>query len=209
MKKQHVLFLLLAFLMASCGPTIYVAKDFEKERKKHKIIAVLPFDVSITQKKLPKDVTPEMIRKQEEEVGYSLQGHVYTYFLKRQGDYTIKFQDVDKTNVALEKAGIAYQDLRKKGKDELCKILGVDVVLSGQAMMSRPMSEGAAWAVGIVFGVWGSTNEVNASVTIHDSNADLLWKYDHTYSGSVGSSSESLAKSLMKNVSKKFAYKKK
>lgn len=209
MKKQHLLsLLLLAFLSSACGPTIYVAKDFEKERKKHKTIAILPFEVTVTQKKLPKDVTPEMIQKQAEQTGYNLQGHVYTYFLKREKDYTIKFQDIDKTNVALQKAGISYEDLRKKGKDELCKLLGVDVVLSGQAIMSRPMSEGAAWAVGLVFGVWGSTNEVNASVTIHDGNADLLWKYDHTYSGSVGSSSESLAKSLMKNVSKKFPYKK-
>jgi hypothetical protein len=204
--KRFLLLLPLLGVLASCGPTLYTAKDFEKERRQHKTIAVLPFDVTIRTKKLPKGVTQEQIKEQEKETGYNLQGHVYSYFLKRSDDYTIKFQDVDKTNSMLEKAGVTYEAMRGQGKDELAKLLGVDVVLSGKAEMSKPMSDGAAIAIGVVFGVWGNTNEVNASVTIHDSQADLVWKYDHTYSGSVGSSSESLARALMKNVSKKFPY---
>ena len=206
MKKVLLLLPFLAILMTSCGPTIYVAKDFEKQRKSHKTIAVLPFDVTISQKRLPKNVTREMVEEEEKSTGKNLQGHVYTYFLKNSDDYTIKFQDVDKTNSMLSAAGIDYDALATKSKDELAKLLGVDVILSGKAEMAKPMSDGAAIAIGLLVGFWGSTNEVNAAVTIHDAKSDLLWKYDHKYSGGVGSSSESLAKSLMKNVSRKFPY---
>ena len=75
--------------------------------------------------------------------------------------------------------------------------------------MSRPMSEGAAIAVGLLVGFWGNTNKVNATLTVHDSaEGKLLWKYDYAASGSVGSSSKSLSNALMRNASKKFPYRK-
>ena len=65
----------------------------------------------------------------------------------------------------------------------------------------------SAVALGVIFGVWGNTNQVNATLTIHDkTDSKLLWKYDYVASGSVGSSTESLSKALMRNASKKFPY---
>lgn len=204
-------FLLIIGTMISCGPTIYLSPDFNKIKSNHKTLAILPFNVSITAKKLPKDYTPEMIKEEEKNTGFSIQNHSYTYFLKESSKnrYTVNFQDIDKTNNLLNKAGIDYEKMRVYSKEELCNVLGVDAIISGKVTMEKPMSDGGAIAVGLIFGVWTSTNKVNVNMTIHNKkNSDLLWKYDWVAEGSVGSSSEQLTKGLMKNVSKKFPYQK-
>jgi hypothetical protein len=200
----------LAFF-TSCGPTIYQAPKFEKTKSKHKLLAILPFSVQIDSKKLPKNVSSEMIRDEEKNTGYSIQNHSYTYFLKEKSKkkYSVDFQDIDKTNALLSKSGISYEQLKDYSKEELCRLLDVDAVISAKVKLEKPMSELGALAVGILFDVWTSTNKVHVSMTIHDKlNSDLLWKYDWEAEGSVGSSSEKLTKSLMKNVSKKFPYQK-
>lgn len=197
--------------MASCGPEIYQASNFKEVKDQHKVVAVMPFEVTIESRKLPKGVTAEMIVDQQRDYGYGIQSDVYGYYLREmsKGKYTVNFQDVSKTNAILTQNGITYDELRLKSKDEICKLLGVDAVVSGKAIMSKPMSDGAALAMGLLIGAWGSTNSVNTSITIHEAKAgDLMWKYDYLASGSIGSSRQSLTNALMKNSSKKFPYKK-
>ena len=74
--------------------------------------------------------------------------------------------------------------------------------------MEKPMSEGAAVAVGLLVGAWGSTNKVETTINIHDGKTgNLLWKYDYEAQGTVGSSTTELVNALMRNASKKFPYK--
>ncbi len=81
------------------------------------------------------------------------------------------------------------------------------VMKAGSIYRELPMLAELAVGLGVLFGVWGSTNKVNATINIHENlNGDLVWKYDHEASGSVRSSAEKLAESLMKNSSKKFPY---
>lgn len=195
--------------LISCGPTIYKASNFESSKATIKTLAILPFNVSIDSKRLPKGTTIETLKESQEKTGYDIQNNAYTWFIQRQKDYSINFQDVDKTNALLKKNNISYEDIALQDKSELCKFLGVDGIISGKATMSKPMSEGAAVAVGLLIGAWGSTNKTTTTLTIHDTQGGLLWKYDYDASGSVGSSAESLTKALMKNASKKFPYKSK
>ncbi|GAB3203192.1 hypothetical protein ABID22_000990 [Pontibacter aydingkolensis] len=208
--KKFLLFALICVTLASCGPEIYQAASFKEVKNTHKTVAIMPFDVTIESRKLPKGVTPEMIQDQQRDYGYGIQSDVYGYFLKEmsKNKYTVNFQDVSKTNAILNSYGISYDDLRLKSKDEICQLLGVDAVVSGKAMMSKPMSDGAAIAVGLLVGAWGPTNTVNTTITIHEGSAgDLMWKYDYQASGSIGSSRQSLTNALMRNSSKKFPYK--
>lgn len=205
MKTTAVIFLLIT--LNSCGPTIYKASNFESSKATVKTLAILPFSVSIDSKRLPKGTTIETLKESQEKTGYDIQNNAYTWFLQRQKDYSITFQDVDKTNALLKKANINYDDIALQDKGELCKLLGIDGVISGKSTLSKPMSEGAAVAVGILVGAWGSTNKTTTTLSIHDTQGGLLWKYDYDASGSVGSSAERLTKSLMKKASKKFPYK--
>lgn len=201
------LFICLISAIYSCGPTIYKANNFEASRKKITTLAILPFSVSIESKRLPKGTTIETLKESQQKTGYEIQSNAYTWFLQRQKDYTVTFQDADRTNSLLKKANISYDDIAVQDKAEICKILGVDGVISGKASLSRPMSEGAAVALGLLVGAWGATNKTTTSLTIHDGAGSLLWKYDYAASGSVGSNAGSLTNALMRNMSKKFPFK--
>jgi len=208
--NKVIFFFTSMVILLSCGPQIYKASSLDQSKKKVKTIAIIPFVSTIDIKKLPKGVTAESIRESEEKTGYNVQSNVYSEFLKRMSkdEYTVKFQDVDKTNALLHKENIKYGDIALKDKAELCQLLGVDAVISGKILMSKPMSDGTAVAVAFIFGAWGTTNETKVTLTIHDKSGELQWKYDHLASGSLGSNPESLTKSLMKNASRKFPYKK-
>lgn len=178
---------------------------------KHKTVAIVPLDVIIESRRLPKGVTVEMIQQQQKDYGHGLQSDAYGYYLRQMSKdhYSVNFQDVTKTNALLADAGITYENLNSTSRDLICNILGVDAIVSGKATMSKPMSDGAAIAVGILVGAWGATNTINTSITIHEGErGDLLWKYDYAASGSVGSNRQSLSNALMRNSSKKFPYKK-
>lgn len=209
--KKILLVILIAVSFTACGPEIYTSASFKEVKAKHETLAIVPFDVLIESRRLPKGVTAEMVQQQQKDYGYGLQGDVYGYFLREmsKNKYTVNFQDVSKTNALLSEAGITYENLNTVSRDEICAILGVDAIISGKATMSKPMSDGAAIAVGLLVGAWGSTNSVNTSITIHEGEkGDLLWKYDYTASGSIGSSRKTLSNAIMRNSSKKFPYKK-
>ena len=210
MKKAHLILVSFIFFLASCGPKIYKSAEFDAALAKHKKVAILPADVSIQLRpNQAKNTTAEQLAELSQKTGFDIQDKMYSWFLRRSDkfDYTVSFQDVNRTNALLKDAGISYSDLASKDRAEIAKILGVDAVLQNRSRMEKPMSEGAAVAIGIVFGAWGNTNKVETTINIHDAQSgDLLWKYDYEASGSVGSSTTKLVDGLMRNASKKFPY---
>ena len=210
MKKAHLILASLVLLVASCGPKIYKSSEFDEALAKHKKVAILPADVSIQLRpNQAKNTTPEQMADLTQKTGFDIQDKMYSWFLRRSDKfhYTVSFQDVNRTNALLKDAGISYTDLASKDRAEIARILGVDAVLQNRSRMEKPMSEGAAVAIGVVFGAWGNTNKVETTINIHDSQSgDLLWKYDYEASGTVGSSTTKLVDALMRNASKKFPY---
>ncbi|MCX8020335.1 MAG: hypothetical protein N2747_07580 [Chitinophagaceae bacterium] len=69
------------------------------------------------------------------------------------------------------------------------------------------MSEAAALALGLTLGLFGNTNEVRASISIHDKkNKKLIWNYDHKFSGTFDSSPARLVDDLLRRASKRMPY---
>lgn len=62
----------------------------------------------------------------------SIQSSMYTFLLRKSTNSTVEFQDPDKTNILLEKAGVADK------LDEIAKVLGVDAVLRGKFETEQP-----------------------------------------------------------------------
>lgn len=209
MRKSHLLALPLVLLF-SCGPKIYKSSEFDAAFAKHKTVAILPAEVTTQLRpNQEKKLTAEQIQEMTEKTGYDIQDKMYSWFLRRSEKfhYTVTFQDVTRTNALLKDAAISYKDLPSKDRAELAKILQVDAIIQDKARMDKPMSEGAAIAVGLLVGMWGATNKVETTINIHDGkNGHLLWKYDYEAAGSVGSSTTKLVDALMRNASKKFPY---
>ena len=207
---KNLSFAVLTLLLFSCGPKIYKSSSFSTALARHKTVAILPAEVTMQLRpNEAKKISQEQLDDLASKTGYDIQEKMYGWFL-RKGDkynYTVKFQDVTKTNALLKQAGISYGDLKTTDRSKIAKVLGVDAVLQDRTTMEKPMSEGAAVAVGLLVGAWEATNKVQTTINIHDGNSgDLLWKYDYQASGSVGSSSTQLVDALMKNASKKFPY---
>lgn len=205
-RRLATILFVAATALSSCGPTIYKADGLEASKSKMKVLAILPFTISIDSKKLPKGATIETLKESEDKTGYDIQNNIYTWLLHRQKRYTVSFQDVDRTNALLKQAGISYDDIILKDKGDLCELLGVDGIVSGKATMSKPMSEGGAIALALLAGYGGNTNKITATLTIHNAQSALLWKYDYHVSGGLGSSAESISDKLMRKCSRKFPY---
>lgn len=208
--KQVIVYALLCLAIVSCGPQIYKASEFSNAAAKHKTVAILPAEVAMQLRpNESKKITPEQLEDMTTKTAYDIQEKMYGWFLRRSEkyDYTVTFQDVTKTNAKLKEAGIAYKDLKTTDRSKLAQVLGVDAIMQDRLSMEKPMSEGAAVAVGLLVGAWGNTNKVNTTINIHDGvSGNLLWKYDYEASGSVGSSTTRLVDALMRNATKKFPY---
>lgn len=200
-------FLGITILLFSGCATVYTASDLQSGKNSIKSIAILPFDVTVQYNRLPKGITVEQINENERELGFVFQNQMYNRFLRKSEQFRVDFQDVDKTNMLLERNKIDVENLREFSKDELSRLLEVDEIISGNVITTKPMSTGAAIVVGMLFNFWGSTNTADVTVSLHSgTDSKLLWKFNHVYSGSVGSSPEQLTNAMMNPISRKFPY---
>lgn len=204
-----ILVVLTGWLFASCAPQIYQASNFEAVKQRQEVIAVLPFDASFSLHRLPKGVRGEDVDEALLNTSLSVQNYAYYYLLNKTyiKGLSIQLQDIRLTNEILEKSGISLEEAMLMDKGELCDVLEVDGLISGNIRMSRPLSEGAALLSGILAGVWGTTHETHMTMTIHDKQeSQLLWRYSFQARGSIGSSSQKMTRRLIRNISRHFPY---
>lgn len=200
--KNLSLILLLGILLSSCAKIFY-SPDAKSLAQNHNTIAILPPTVSIA---ASRKVEADAIIEQQKTESINFQKEMYSWMLKRkmQGKITPEIQDLETTNALLKKAGYPENIMTPS---EMCEILGVDGTLGSNYSLSKPMSQGAAIATGILLGAWGATNQVTVSLSIKDcANNKLIWNYDHKFSGGLGSNPANLVDDLMRHASKKMPY---
>jgi hypothetical protein len=202
MKRSIFLLVGAAFMLQSCAKIFY-APDARSLAQNQKIIAIAPPKVSIAARK---NIDGAALIEQQKTESVNFQREMYGWMLKRkmQGTISVEIQDVETTIALLTKAGV------NEGKiltpNDMCQILGVDGILTSNYSLSKPMSEGAAIAVGLVAGVWGPTNQATVSLSIHDSDTKkMIWNFDHKLSSSLGTPAR-LVDDLMRQASRKMPY---
>lgn len=208
--KLYIALLSTLLFLGSCGPKIYMAPNFQAVKPTIKTIAILPAAVSIQSSgKQLKNTSADAIKQQASQSGYDIQDKMYSWFLNKQKNYhySVKFQDISTTNNKLKNLGITYDDIQNTETTLIASKLGVDAVIQTRVTTEHPISEAGAIVVGLISNVWGKTNKVIVNMNIYSKNEeDLIWRYEYTASGSVGSSTSSLVDRLMRNVSKKFPF---
>lgn len=186
---------------------IFESPKLKDEKATHKLVAILPFATKISYKKMPKNFNAEANRDQEKTMSKSIQSSMYTFLLRKADGYTVEFQDVDKTNILLKKAGIADK-LDESTKDEIAKILGVDAVIGGSFETEQTKSEAGAIASAVLFGGFGGkTGTGTLTLTLNSGKSgDLLWRFFKTMNDSITSSTDDLVEHMMRKVSRNFPY---
>jgi hypothetical protein len=134
---------------------------------------------------------------------------MYTFLLGKSSNYTVEFQDVEKTNILLKKAGMTDK-LSELTKDEIAKVLGVDAIISGKFESEQTKSEGGAIVTTILFGGLGSKTGSGAlTMVINDgATGDMLWRLYKSMNDSVFTSTDELIDRMMRKVSRNFPYSK-
>ena len=210
MKKSLFFSLLLCFTLTSYSQKqIFESSNLFTEIKLHKTVAIIPFEVKLTYRKQPKNFSAEANRNQEISMSKSIQSSMYTFLLRKREDYSVSFQDVDRTNILLKKAGIADK-LDEYTKDEIAKILGVDSVIRGVFENEESKSEAGAIASAILFGgLGGKTGSGSLTMAINNGpNGELLWRFFKTMDDGIATSTDDIVEKMMRKVSRNFPYQK-
>lgn len=197
-------------LQATSQTNFYEDPSFDAISLTHNIIAILPFDASVTLRpKEMKDITPEQLTRMEESEGEGIQSGMHSWFLKRkkQGKLKINVQPPNVTKAILIKQGVTAEQIAAYLPQELCKLLGVDAIIMGTFETNKPMSQGAAIAASLLFGFGGSTEKAIINLSIYEGlNGDLMCNYQKNLGGGLGSSTEDLINVLMRKASRRIAY---
>ena len=213
---KAILFSMLFFISTLSGQgmkEIYTSPNFNNLSKNHKTIAILPFTVVLGGKALQEmgkqmgglDQLPMQLQNE----GKLFQQSIYSRFLKKSKNYRISFQDTDRTNGLLKKAGITYEDLEWADMNEVASALGVDAVISGNVYREKGMNQGGAVAMAILIGGYGATGSAKLNIKIFNGeDGSKLWQYTHRAKGGLGSNVDDIVLTLMKQVSRKFPYRK-
>lgn len=211
MKKNILTIILIIPFFSSYGQTkLFVDPEFSKYGNDHEIIAVIPFETTISLRpKKMKELQDGQLEEMQQNESYDIQQSMYSWFLKRkqQGKLWVEVQDVNKTNSLLNKEGISYSNIKDFTAEEIAVILGVDAIISGRFETNKPMSDGVSVALGLLVGFYGATNRATINMFIY--NADdgkILVNYNKAVSGSIGSSTDGLINTIMRKASRRIPY---
>ncbi|GAC1380266.1 MAG: hypothetical protein NVSMB45_03310 [Ginsengibacter sp.] len=199
-----------AFAQFEGSKQIYHSPNLKEQIALHKIVAIIPFEASITYKRIPKNYDSSANKNEEKSLSKSLQQSMYTYLLRKSDKYSVSFQDVDKTNAILKSKGI-IDKLDEITSDSLCKYLGVDAVVKCRYTYEKTASEAGAIAKAILLGsaLGGKTGAGSLTMQIYNAKAgELLWRFYKVMDDSILSSTDVLMERMMRKVSRNFPYEK-
>ncbi|RZK48809.1 MAG: hypothetical protein EOO99_08870 [Pedobacter sp.] len=187
---------------------LFSAPNLKEEISTHKKVAILPLKATIGYKRLPKGFDAEGNRLEEAKLGINMQQGMYTYLLRSSTDFAVSFQDVERTNALLKKAGV-FENLDEQLVEDLCKILDVDAVIKSSYSYEKTGSEAGAIAKTLVLGYAGSTGSGDLVLQIYNAKeGELLWRfYKQMNEGAFQSGSELMVR-MMKKVARNLPYSK-
>lgn len=209
MKKITLILLFISFYSNS-QTKLYIHPDGDNYAENTKSIALLPLRVQVKLRpKQLKDFTSEQIIQMQKDEALDIQKGMHSWFLtrKKRGELTANVQTPARTNALLRKAGVDIHDVEAFLPSELGKILGVDCVVMGTFETSKPMSDAAGIAIGVLFGGIAATNTAVCNLDFYDTRDDeLVVNYLKKVNGSLGSDSQDLINVLMRKVTRRIPY---
>lgn len=226
MRNFTILFFAL-LVVASCSPNKHLTADYEKFAERHSLIAVLPYDIQMTGRKVA-EMEKEDVNALKTIESKLFQQSLYSEVLKRTGnrkkDIKISVQDINKTNRLLKDAGIAMIEIGDYSPKELGDVLGVDAVISTRLVKEMFLSREEALLMDVATSTildkvpvnLGYVNkrkitrssEVDIFCTIVDTQAEsAIWIYNTECDLQWDSDPDDAIERINGRISKKFPYK--
>lgn len=206
MKKVVSMIVFLTVALASAQKNIYENRKFDELTDEHEVLAIMPF---IAHLELKEVVDRDELRVLAEREGYAVQNALETYFSKRKKrkKFNVDFQNIVNTNAILAQNNITYDNIDIHTTQELCKILDVDGIISGNLNLNILLSEGVPTDFNLLDYFSGDANYGRIGVKISDGETGkLLWKYENEISKKTGKNTNELIDKMMKTASRKFPY---
>lgn len=206
MKKLITLLAISLVTKTIAQKQIFEADNLKEVIAKHKKVAILPFNIAITHRKQNEALTAEFNRQQEETMSNGIQTSMYTFLLRRRKDYTVEFQDIEKTNILLKRAGV-FEKIDDLTKDEIAKILQVDAIISGKFENEQTRTDKQARNNVMWLGTGGKTGSGTLTMVLNDgTSGDMVWRFYKTMDDSYRKSTDDLIESMMRKLSRNFPY---
>ncbi len=199
-----IVFLTVAW--ASAQKNIYENRKFDELTEDHRVLAIMPFIAHLELKEVVDRNELKVLAQRE---GYAVQNALETYFSKRKErkKFNVDFQNINNTNAILAQNGIDYDNIDIHTTQELCKILDVDGIISGNLNLNILLSEGVPTDFNLLDYFSGDANYGRIGVKISDGETGkLLWKYENEISKKTGKNTTELIDKMMKTASRKFPY---
>jgi hypothetical protein len=209
MKKLLALFILLLSVTNSFSQWETSKQEFKSPKLKElvataKTVAILPFKANVTYKRMPKGITAENVKDEENKLTTSLQQGMYTYLLRKSSNYTVSFQDVDRTNALLKKAGL-FNDIDAVLADSLCKLLNVDAVIKSTWNYEKTGSEAGAIVMVLAAGINKGVGSGGLTIQMYGAkDGELAWRFYKEMNESAFSSASELMERMMRKVGRNF-----
>ncbi len=198
--------LFLTVALVSAQKNIYENRKFDELTEDHQVLAIMPF---IAHLELKEVVDRNELKVLAEREGYAVQNALETYFSKRKErkKFNVDFQNILNTNAILAQNDIDYDNIDIHTTQELCKILDVDGIISGNLNLNILLSEGVPTDFNLLDYFSGDANYGRIGVKISDGETGkLLWKYENEISKKTGKNTTELIDKMMKTASRKFPY---
>ena len=174
-----------------------------------KKVAILPFNVSISYEKMPKGMSLDQIKDNEKVESIQMQQAMYTYLVIKSDNYSVSFQEVDRTNYLLKKSGV-FENIDDVLSDSLCRILGVDAIIKPSWAYANTGSEAGTIASMVLIGfptkVRGSGRFVMQINSAKD--GETVWRMSKEMREYGLSSANALMERMMRNVGRVFPFQK-
>ncbi|NAS32808.1 hypothetical protein GTQ40_17650 [Flavobacteriaceae bacterium R38] len=186
--------------------TIYEYRYFKEYSKDHKTLAIIPFLATLELE--DQELSKTALIKLENKEGIAVQNALENYFLRRKEKkkFSVEFQDTKNTNAILAKNGISIDNIDIYTTQELCKILEVDGLISGNLTLNTLISENVP-EVDFLSIIMGKSDFGRIAIKISDAKTGkLLWKYEKTINRKSGKNTNSIIEGMMKNAARKFPY---
>lgn len=206
MRRILFLFVLMGFVNVTAQKNIYENRRFDELTENHEVLAIVPFIANLD---LEQDVSPSELRKLAEKEGYAVQNALETYFSKRKKrkKFNVDFQNIEDTNAILTQKGINYSNLDIYTTKQLCDILKVDGIISGNLNLNILLSKGVSTEFSFFDYFSGNANYGRIGVKVSDGDTGkLLWKYEKAITKKTGKNTVELIDKMMKLASRKFPY---